>query len=60
MPASAINSAILSEDSGVISAGFMTIQLPAANAGAIFQLVNISGKFQGTTCPTTPTGSRKV
>ena len=32
---------------------------PAASAGPIFQLVNISGKFQGTICPTTPTGSRK-
>ena len=32
--------------------------LPAASAGAIFQLVNMSGKFHGTTCPTTPTGSR--
>ena len=33
---------------GVNSAGFITIELPAASAGAIFQLVNISGKFQGT------------
>ena len=49
MPASDINSAIFSEDSGVISAGFITMQLPAARAGAIFQLVNIKGKFQGTT-----------
>ena len=55
---SAISSAIFSELSGVISAGFRTIQLPAASAGAIFQLVNISGKFHGTTWPTTPNGSR--
>ena len=58
--ASAISSAILSDVSGVISAGFITIVLPAASAGAIFQLVNMSGKFHGTTCPTTPTGSRSV
>jgi hypothetical protein len=58
MPASLISSAILRLDSGVISAGFSTMQLPAASAGAIFQLVNISGKFHGTTWPTTPTGSR--
>ena len=60
MPASLINSAIFSDDSGVSSAGFITIVLPAASAGAIFQLVNISGKFHGTTWPTTPTGSRSV
>ena len=49
MPASAINSAIRKLDSGVISAGFNTTQFPAAKAGAIFQLVNINGKFHGTT-----------
>ena len=35
----------------MISAGFITTVLPAASAGAIFQLVNISGKFHGTTLP---------
>jgi hypothetical protein len=60
MPASAISSAIFRLDNGVISAGFITMVLPAASAGAIFQLVNISGKFHGTTWPTTPTGSRSV
>ncbi len=45
-------------DSGVSSAGFSTIVLPAASAGPIFQLVNMSGKFHGTICPTTPTGTR--
>jgi hypothetical protein len=59
-PASAISSAMRSDESGVISAGFITMQLPAASAGAIFQLVNISGKFHGTTWPTMPTGSRSV
>ncbi|MNV86780.1 hypothetical protein D3C71_1808330 [compost metagenome] len=45
-------------DNGVISEGLMTMVLPAANAGPIFQLVNISGKFHGTICPTTPIGLR--
>ena len=58
MPASRISSAIRNDDSGVISAGFITTQLPAASAGANFQLVNINGNFHGTTCPTTPSASR--
>ena len=49
-----------SVDSGVSSAGFITTVLPAASAGPIFQLVNISGKFHGTIWPTTPTGSRST
>ena len=56
----AISSAIRSVDSGVISAGFNTTVLPAASAGPIFQLVNMSGKFHGTICPTTPSGSRST
>jgi hypothetical protein len=36
-----------SELSGVISAGFITMQLPAASAGAIFQLVYIRGEVPG-------------
>ena len=35
-------------------------QLPAARAGATFQLAISSGKFQGTIRPTTPIGSRRV
>ncbi len=46
--------------SGVSSAGFMTTVLPAARAGPIFQLQNMSGKFQGTIIPTTPSGSRRT
>ena len=46
--------------SGVSSAGFKTMQLPAASAGATFQEAIVSGKFQGTIKPTTPRGSRKV
>ncbi len=47
-----------SVDSGVSSPGFITTVLPAASAGPIFQVQNISGKFHGTIWPTTPTGSR--
>ena len=46
--------------SGVSSAGLSTIVLPAASAGATFQEAIVSGKFQGTISPTTPSGSRKV
>ncbi len=42
--------------SGVYSAGFRTTVLPAASAGAIFHASMRSGKFQGITCPQTPTG----
>ena len=45
-------------ESGVISEGFSTTVFPAASAGPIFQLVNMSGKFHGTICPTTPMGAR--
>ena len=57
-PASCSNSAMRSVLSGVSSLGFITTVLPAASAGPSFQLVNISGKFQGTICPTTPIASR--
>ena len=57
-PTRFINSAIFSVDRGVSSEGLMTIVLPPASAGAIFQLVNINGKFHGTIWPTTPTDSR--
>ena len=36
-----------------------TVQ-PAASAGAIFQALVTSGKFQGTIMPTGPTGSKRV
>ena len=57
-PTSATSSAIRSADSGVSSAGLSTAVFPAARAGPSFQLVNITGKFQGTIWPTTPSGSR--
>ena len=56
---SPITSISSSTESGVKRAGFSTTQLPAASAGAIFQLAISSGKFHGIICPTTPSGSWK-
>ena len=56
-PASEASSAILSNVSDAVSAGFSTTELPAASAGASFHDPIISGKFQGTMAPITPTGS---
>ena len=50
-------SASSSAVSGVVSAGFSTAVLPAASAGASFQAAISSGKFHGTICPATPSGS---
>ena len=41
---------------GVTSLGFAITQLPAANAGAIFQVNKYKGKFHGLMQPTTPIG----
>ena len=41
---------------GVTSLGFAITQLPAANAGAIFQVNKYKGRFQGDIQPTTPIG----
>ena len=60
MPASSAIRSNSSAVSGVSSAGFSTTVLPAASAGAIFHDAIVSGKFQGTIRPTTPSGSRKV
>ncbi len=46
-------------DTGVCSAGLSTTQLPAASAGASFQMAISSGKFHGMIWPTTPRGSWK-
>ncbi|MCY1378812.1 hypothetical protein D9M68_921550 [compost metagenome] len=46
-------------DAGVCSAGLSTTQLPAASAGASFQVAISSGKFHGMIWPTTPSGSWK-
>ena len=56
---SAVSSANSSNESGVCEAGLMTVQLPAASAGAIFHAAISSGKFHGMICPTTPSGSLK-
>ena len=59
-PASDASSAIRSADIDVSRAGLMISLLPAASAGATFQVAISSGKFQGTTAPTTPIGSRTI
>ena len=56
---SSITSASLRIDHGVGLAGFSTVQLPAASAGAIFHAAISSGKLNGMICPTTPSGSWK-
>ena len=50
-------SASSSAVSGVVSAGLSTAVLPQASAGASFQAAISSGKFQGTICAATPSGS---
>lgn len=45
-----------SADSGVCSAGLMTIVQPAANAGATLRVIIASGKFHGVMDAHTPTG----
>ena len=60
MPAARISSASRRADNGVSSAGLSTTVFPQASAGPSFQLAMLSGKFQGTIRPTTPSGSRKV
>ncbi len=56
-PTSWHSSAKASAVSGVNSAGLSTTVLPQASAGATFQASISSGKFQGMTWPTTPTGT---
>ena len=45
---------------GVTSDGLATTVLPAASAGAIFQVNRYSGRFHGLMQPTTPSGRRRV
>ena len=59
-PASAASSAIRITDSDVSFDGFTITLLPAASAGATFHAAIRIGKFQGTTAPTTPIGSRTI
>ena len=44
-------------DADVNSEGFTTAVQPVASAGASFQLVSVSGEFQGVMIATTPFGS---
>ena len=56
---SPITSISLRIDHGVGLAGLITVQLPAASAGAIFHAAISSGKLNGMIWPTTPSGSWK-
>src|ERR1700727_929630 len=58
IPVSATSAARRRFTSGAFSEGLITIELPAASAGASFQQVSTSGYLHGTIAPTTPTGSR--
>ncbi|MCY1538892.1 hypothetical protein D9M68_744550 [compost metagenome] len=59
-PAS-LNSAISARvEQEVNSDGLITTVLPAASAGASFQVSSMSGEFQGVMATTTPRGSRLV
>ncbi len=60
MPASIASSAMRSAVSEVSIAGFTMTEQPAASAGPIFHASISSGKFHGSTSPTTPTGSRTI
>ena len=60
IPASSASSASRKAESGVSSAGLSTTVFPQASAGPSFQLAMLSGKFQGTISPTTPSASRNV
>ena len=59
-PASTRISASSTADPEAAVAGFQTTGLPQARAGASFQAGIASGKFQGVSAQTTPTGSAIV
>src|SRR6185437_11318730 len=59
-PASMLSSPSRAAVQGVTSEGLATTVLPAASAGAIFQLNRYSGRFQGLMQPTTPSGWQGV
>ena len=46
--------------SGAHSGGFTTTVLPAASAGPTFQVVSMSGAFQGVMSAATPAGSKRT
>ena len=59
-PISRVASPSIHAVNGVTSLGLATTALPAASAGAIFQVNRYSGRFQGEMQPTTPSGARRV
>ena len=59
-PARANSGTSSSSEADVYSLGLATMVLPAASAGASFQVARSSGEFQGAIAATTPTGSRTV
>ena len=59
-PISAASAASIVAVRGVTSDGLATTVLPAARAGAIFQVNRYSGRFHGLMQPTTPSGRRRV
>src|SRR6188508_554959 len=56
IPAASKISVMRTAVAGVIEAGLKTTELPATKAGAIFQMGMATGKFQGVTQATTPSG----
>ncbi len=60
MPARCASSASASADSGVCSAGLITMVQPAANAGAILRVIIAIGKFHGVIAAQTPIGCFSV
>jgi len=59
-PISAASSPSIVAVTGVTSDGLATTVLPAASAGAIFQVNRYSGRFHGEIVATTPSGWRNV
>ena len=57
-PASAVRSASSDADSGDHSAGLSTTLLPAARAGATFQVASMNGAFHGVITTAGPAGMR--
>ena len=59
-PIAAATSPSMVAVAGVTSEGLATTVLPAASAGAIFQVNRYSGRFHGEIVATTPSGWRRV
>ncbi len=58
MPTAFITSPSRVAVAGVSSEGLTTTVLPQASAGPTFQVISSSGRFQGHTTATTPSGER--